>query len=100
MVSTHSPFEEFEIPKNCPMSFKNAILSIVLSLISMLYDLGYCGCKVRGFAIRETAADVLEMGLNPVEVRSRSFEYVRGDRISSTRLWCARSDLEWSSKVL
>jgi hypothetical protein len=24
------PFEESEIPKNCPMSFRNAILSIVL----------------------------------------------------------------------
>ena len=86
MVSTHSPFEEFEIPKNRPMSFKNAILLIVLSSISVSYDLGYCGCKVRGFAIRETAADVLEMGLNPVEVRSRSFEYVRGDRVSSMKI--------------
>jgi hypothetical protein len=86
MVSTRSPFEEFEIPKNRPMSFKNAILSIVLSSISVLYDLGYCGCKVRGFAIRETATDMLEMGLNPIKVRSRSFEYVPGDRVSSTKI--------------
>ena len=86
MVSTHSPFEEFEIPKNRPMSFKNAILSIVLSLISVPYDLGYCGCKVRGFAIRETAADMLEMGLNPVKVRLRSIEDVQGDRVSSTKI--------------
>jgi hypothetical protein len=86
MVSTCSPFEEFEIPKNRPMSFKNAILSIVLSSISVVYDLGYCGCKARGFAIREMAADMLEMGLNPVEVRLRLIELVRSDRVSSTKI--------------
>ena len=86
MVKTHSPFEEFKIPKNRPMSFKIVILSIVLSLISLSYDLGYCGCKVRGFAIRKTATNVLEMGLNLVKVHSRSIKDIRGDRVSSTKI--------------
>jgi hypothetical protein len=91
MVKTWSPFEEFKIPKNCPMSFKNAILSIVLNSISMSYDLGQCGCEVRGFMIRKTAAKVLEMGLNPVEARSKSIDDIRGDRVSSMKLlWCLK----------